>query len=216
MWPARATEPPYCRRRVSARRPKKGYESGSKEKQYAAFIVDEVSRLEGILRDILSFSLWSQPATGRMILREIAEEALRIFEDTCRDRSIAVKTLFRSIRPVFCDRERILEAVENLVSKAVDAMPHGGTLTMAVGDETVKEASLRYSKSEGHGRRASEQEDMNRIFEPFFTTKESPKGVGLGLSIMKRFVEDSGGLVYVESEVGKGSTFTLHLPFARE
>ncbi len=196
-----------------ARRLDKRVREDSKEKEYATFIVDEVHRLEGVLRDVLSFSRGTSHRLTECNLRGIMEEALKIFEETCRDRSITIRSSFRDIPTVLCDRERILEAIENLVSNAIDAMPHGGLLAVDIGEETIKGAPYVTMKVSDTGEGIKE-EDMKRIFEPFFTTKQSPKGVGLGLSIMKRFVEDHGGVVQVESKVGEGSTFTLHLPRA--
>ena len=198
-----------------ARRLEKRVREDSKEKQYAAFIVDEVHRLEGILRDVLSFSRGASNRLSECNLREIVGEAVKIFEETCRDRSITIENSFRDIPAVLCDRERILEAIENLVSNAVDAMPQGGLLTIAVEEEMIKGVPYATVKVSDTGEGIKE-ENMNRIFEPFFTTKQSPKGVGLGLSIMKRFVEDHGGMVHVESKAGRGSTFSLHLPRVRE
>jgi two-component system cell cycle sensor histidine kinase/response regulator CckA len=56
------------------------------------------------------------------------------------------------------------------------------------------------------------EERLNRIFEPFFTTKIAKRGIGLGLPISKKIMEDHGGFITVESTVGKGSTFSLHFP----
>jgi len=194
-----------------AKRLEKRVREGPKEKQYAAFIVEEVQRLEGILRNVLSFSRGASPRLREGNLREIVEEAVKIFEETCRDRSITIRSSFRDIPPVLCDRERVLEAIENLVSNAVDAMPQGGLLLMTVEEESIKGAPYVTVKVSDTGEGIKEG-DMKRIFEPFFTTKQSPKGVGLGLPIVKRFVEDHGGMVHVESKVGEGTTFTLYFP----
>jgi signal transduction histidine kinase len=88
-------------------------------------------------------------------------------------------------------------------------MPGGGAITIA-GDtnEITDFVSLQVSDT-GHG---IEPKDLQRIFEPFFSTKIDGKGVGLGLSMVHGIIREHGGLVEVESEPGKGTTFTIHLP----
>ena len=185
---------------------------GSKEKQYAAFIVEEVGRLERILRDILSFSRGSSPRRETCDIRNLVEEGLRIFVEACKERSISIKRSFHDVAPIEGDNERILEVVENLISNAIDAMPLGGELAITTGSASLKGvpyATITVSDT-GEGIR---DEDLPRIFEPFFTTKISPKGVGLGLPIVKKFMEDHGGLIDVKSRVGTGTTFVLYFPY---
>jgi PAS domain S-box-containing protein len=185
---------------------------GSKEKQYAAFIVEEVGRLEGILRDILSFSRGSSPRRETCDIRSLVEEGLRIFVEACKERSISIRRSFHDVAPIAGDNERILEVVENLISNAIDAMPGGGELAITTGSASLKGvpyATITVSDT-GEGIR---DEDLPRIFEPFFTTKISPKGVGLGLPIVKKFMEDHGGLIDVKSRVGTGTTFVLYFPY---
>jgi len=196
-----------------ARRLDRKLPEGSKEKQYAAFIVEEVSRLESILRDILSFSRGSSPRRETCDIRSLVEEGLRIFVEACRERSISIRKSFDYVAPIKGDNERILEVVENLISNAIDAMPLGGELAVTTGKASLKGvpyATITVSDT-GEGIR---DEDLPRIFEPFFTTKVSPKGVGLGLPIVKKFMEDHGGLIDVKSRVGAGTTFVLYFPYS--
>jgi PAS domain S-box-containing protein len=126
---------------------------------------------------------------------------------------------------LFADPNLLEAAILNLATNARDAMPEVGTLTLAVettrveihdcgpapklapGDYVVISVS-----DTGSGIPA---EQLDRIFEPFFTTKEVGKGTGLGLSMVFGFVKQSGGLVKVKSEVGRGTTFRLLLPKAK-
>ena len=99
----------------------------------------------------------------------------------------------------------------NLVDNAFDAMDGGGTLfisTEQVGDEVA----LRIADT-GPGIPAAHQA---QIFEPFFTTKPVDEGSGLGLSVSRGFVQDHGGRIEVNSQEGKGSTFTVWLPVEEE
>ena len=119
---------------------------------------------------------------------------------------------FQEVAAIHGDSERILEMIENLVSNAIDAMPSGGELFIGTGTASVKGvlyATITIGDT-GEGIRA---EDLPRIFEPFFTTKVSPKGVGLGLPIVKKFMEDHGGFIEVKSRFGQGTTFVLFFPY---
>ena len=194
-----------------ARRLDKKMIEESKEKEYAAFIVAEVTRLESILRSVLSLSRGTGLRATECNLPQIGEEAVRIYEEVCRERAIVIEKSFGETPLVQGERERILEAIENLIANAIDAMPSGGLLTIATRKEVIKGvpyATVTVSDT-GEG---IKEEHLNKIFEPFFTTRVASKGVGLGLSLTKKFVEDHGGRVDVESKVGIGSTFVLYFP----
>lgn len=106
----------------------------------------------------------------------------------------------------------MLQAIENLLSNAIDAMPKGGMLTISTNVEKRGDAAfVRVNISDtGHG--ISAEKNVKRIFEPFFTTKLLLKGTGLGLSITKKVVEEHGGFIRVNSEVSMGTTFSLYFP----
>jgi len=116
------------------------------------------------------------------------------------------------------DVNQIELALLNLVVNARDAMPGGGTITIDIGETTVGNAEPtlkpgRYVEltvsDTGHG---MDQETQSHIFEPFFTTKEKGKGTGLGLATVYAIVQQSGGVIEVESQLGKGTSFRISLP----
>jgi signal transduction histidine kinase len=110
---------------------------------------------------------------------------------------------------VTVNRTRIEQILVNLVSNAVDAVGDAeGTVTI----ETFARDNTRVAcrvRDTGAGISA---EDMPRIFEPFFTTKSADRGTGLGLPVVRDIVTSYGGTLAVDSEVGKGTTFTFELP----
>ena len=124
--------------------------------------------------------------------------------------------------PVLGDPGQVEQAVINLAVNARDAMPGGGTLVLATAREIVDEpfarshpplpagpyVVLRVSDS-GHGMPA---DTMAHIFEPFFTTKDVGKGTGLGLSMVYGTMKQSGGFIFVDSEIDRGTTFQLYFP----
>lgn len=194
-----------------ARRLQRKIPEGTTEKEYADFIVSEVARLESVLHDVLTFSRGGGLHREVHALYEIVEDALTAYGQKCREQSIEIRKSFADVPPVFIDREQVLEAVKHLLSNAVDAMPHGGTLSVDVERGTLQEtlyAEVRISDT-GEG---IPEDRMKLIFEPFFTTKVQPKGTGLGLPIAKKVVEDHGGFIEVKSAPGSGSTLSLHFP----
>jgi two-component system cell cycle sensor histidine kinase/response regulator CckA len=123
---------------------------------------------------------------------------------------------------VMTDKHEFVQALFNLITNAKDAMPDGGTLTIAARNVTERDSQKlphrEFTPGEyvlievgdtGHG---MSPEVMDKIFEPFFTTKAIGKGTGLGLASVYGMVKQSGGYIYPESEVGKGTTFRIYLP----
>jgi signal transduction histidine kinase len=111
---------------------------------------------------------------------------------------------------VRADQTQLEQVVMNLAVNARDAMPEGGTLTVAV--LTDGETAVLSVVDDGIG---MDDETRAQIFEPFFTTKPLAEASGLGLSTVHGIVGQSGGTVEVESEPGRGTTFTVRLPVAR-
>ncbi len=127
--------------------------------------------------------------------------------------------------PISIDPDQLNQVLMNLVVNARDALPEGGTVTIGVrnvslkGDEAMSQGTepgehvaLTVS-DEGVG---MDVETLGHLFEPFYTTKRAGKGTGLGLATVYGMVEQSGGRITVESQLGAGTTFTVTLPRASE
>ena len=195
-----------------ARRLNKTIPAATKEKEYAAIIIAEVTRLEKILNNVLSFSRDSTPNITENDLAEVLEHVLLINKDLFRGENIEVKRSLENIPGFPFDRDLIIEVLENIFLNAVDAMPEGGTLTVTTEKEDGPDTSNVLTKIRDTGPGISE-EQMAMIFEPFYTTKAAEQGTGLGLSITRKIMESLGGTVDIESEVGKGAVVILSLPF---
>ena len=198
-----------------ARRLQKKTAEGSKEKEYAEFIVSEVTRMERILRNVISFTKGVSPQREEIELHEAVNEALKPFEERAGEQSIAIERYFGDIQPIEGDKEQIREAIENLISNAIDAMPDGGILSVTTGKEVVKGRPYITVKVKDTGK-GIDKEDLGKIYEPFFTTKVVVKGTGLGLSITRKVVEEHGGFIRAESKLNAGSTFSLYFPYKPE
>jgi two-component system NtrC family sensor kinase len=110
---------------------------------------------------------------------------------------------------VACDPAQIEQVLLALIMNAIDAMPRGGTLWLEnrlISNRTEIEIQVR---DDGSG---IAPDILPHIFEPFLTTKETGRGVGLGLAIARGIMERHRGKIEVESELGRGTTFTLTLP----
>jgi signal transduction histidine kinase len=147
----------------------------------------------------------------------VSEFAERLRTTLPRDVRLNLK-LEPALPPTQGDHEQLHSVLENLSANAIDAMPKGGVLTIATGLQrgvrwTENRAPRDYLQLEvldiGVG---IPREVRSRMFDPGFTTREGH--TGLGLSIVRRIVEEYQGVVTVESEVGTGSAFAVHLPIA--
>lgn len=149
----------------------------------------------------------------RQEINETVKESLQIFIDVCDDKSIHVeKNLDISLPPVLIDKDQVKQAINNLLSNAVDITPEGGTITVTTSMEELH--SIHYVvievKDTGTG---ISKDKLNFIFEPFYTTKDIGVGTGLGLSICRKIIEEHSGLIRVQSKEGKGTSFKLLFPY---
>lgn len=187
---------------------------GTKEKKYAGLIFSEAVRLENVLQNVLLFSRRDAREREELNLSDMMERALMMYEDICRDRGIMIERRLGETPPVPMNKEQVLQALENLISNAIDAMPRGGTLAVSKDRERVGDQDYVAVKIKDTGQ-GIPKENREKIFEPFFTTKLLMKGTGLGLSIAKKVAEDHGGFIDVDSEIGAGATFGLYFPLKR-
>jgi len=131
-----------------------------------------------------------------------------------------------SLWVIKADADQIVQVLMNLCVNARDAMPQGGTLTIATGNVNLEEGSSGRQPYVSPGKYVSlsvtdtgtgiSKEMQGQIFDPFFTTKEVGKGTGLGLSMVYGIVKQSGGYIWVASELGRGACFTICLPRVKQ
>jgi len=179
-----------------------------KKNRYLGMAQEEVERLITIVQRMLEFYRPSKEGMAPTDVHTIIENVLTLSSKRLQHGKITVtKKLASDLPPISAVRDQLKQVFLNLVINAVEAMPQGGELrieTKLSGDEDG--LSVAFTDT-GVGLSEKEQEN---IFEPFFTTKAT--GTGLGLSVSYGIIERHGGRIKVQSELGKGATFTVHLP----
>lgn len=182
----------------------------SKRRRILELSLSEIQRLAEMLRNMLSFSKPEEEKRRPVKINELVEGILLVMEKQMRESNIKVETYFDETLPeVMASTNQMRQVVLNLLKNAKEAMPKGGVLTVRTSREDHK---LRVAiQDTGVG---IPEEIRDKIFDAFFTTKQKVKGVGLGLSVCYGIIKDHGGEIKVESEVDKGTTFTIHLPMS--
>ncbi|HEX8147975.1 MAG TPA: ATP-binding protein [Pyrinomonadaceae bacterium] len=184
-------------------------------REYLQLIRGEAFRCKQITNGLLDFSRARAVEPAPVNLSEVVESAARLLAHQKRGASIRIEVeLSESLPLVSGDMGQLQQAVIILAENAIDAMPGGGTLTMRTSREADEGGeSVRIEVSDtGQG---IPEEIRERIFDPFFTTKEVGRGTGLGLAVCYGIVTEHGGRIGVESAVGRGSTFRIVLPAAK-
>jgi two-component system cell cycle sensor histidine kinase/response regulator CckA len=191
---------------------------------YAGLV--EISRAAekgaALTRQLLAFSRWKVSEPRVLNLNAVVAENEKILRQLIGEH-IELKTdLDPALGLVLADAGDIHQVLVNLAANALDAMPHGGRLVIALSNADIDVSGDVPSPRIEPGRYVRlvvsdsgpgmSDEVKSHLFEPFFTTKESEKGTGLGLSTIYRIVRQSGGDIQVKTELGKGTSFEILLP----
>lgn len=193
--------------------------------RYLQGIRQAVERGGSLTRHLLAFSRQQVLEPTMLNLNRVVEDMSEMLRRVIGP-TIEFFSFFDSqLKPVKVDRGELEHLVMNLVVNARDAMPSGGRLEIRTANTTIdtnNSVAVAHRAQSGEYVRLSirdsgmgmDADTQQRIFEPFFTTKEFGKGTGLGLSIVYGIVQQSGGFITVQSELGQGSTFDVYLPQA--
>ena len=203
-------------------------------------IENEIERINQIIKQFLDFARPSKPKMERVDINKLIADTLLLLSHELMEQDVDIEQEMLPLPCILADREQMRQIFLNLILNAMQAMPGGGRLKVFTahveGDAPSAsisapievgaapcgrphdvEAALSCLKKKGSHVKISFQDEGNgipesilgKLFEPFFTTKE--EGIGLGLSIIKRIVEDHQGKIEVESTEGKGSIFSVIL-----
>jgi len=189
-------------------------ETDSPSIEHLKNIEAEALRIREIVQNLLQLSQTRERGIGTLVdVNRVMEAALNLVARPIIAQRVRVtKTLRKELPKVRGDSSDLQQVFLHLLSNAKNAMPEGGELELSTGviENRLVKVTVRDT---GIG---IPEEDMDKIFEPFFTRKGSWEGKGLGLSVVHRTVDQFGGRITVESEVGVGTTFTLVFPIVRD
>jgi two-component system NtrC family sensor kinase len=174
-------------------------------------IATESRRCGDLVKNLLTFSRTTPINLQPTNLNPVIDRSLRLVQHQLDLASIQLQLqLDPDLPQVFCDAAQIEQVILALVMNALDAMPQGGNLWLTT-SFTREPGQVRIVvRDDGSG---IPPEILPQIFEPFLTTKETGRGVGLGLAIGHSILERHNGNIEVQSEVGKGTIFTVTLPW---
>ncbi len=177
----------------------------------AQTLIEGVTALNGIVTNLLTFAHPCRPLFAQVALHAVLDEAIVCAGYALKEKRITLVKEYAPADPVTCaDRELLKQVFLNLILNAVQAMPEDRHLTISTrvsgGKSSTRRTEVRVEDA-GMGIRP---EHLNRIFEPFFTTKA--RGTGLGLALVRRILDQHRAAIQVESELGRGTIFTIVFP----
>ena len=168
--------------------------------------LEGAERVKKIVQDLKSFSRVDESEHKSVDINAGIESTINIVWNELKYKA-TVKKKYGDIPPTKCNAGQLNQVFMNILVNAAHAIERQGEITV----KTWHEAGNIFVSVSDTGK-GIPQENLNRIFEPFYTTKEVGKGTGLGLSIAYDIVKKHNGDIIVESEVGKGTTFTVKIP----
>ena len=174
---------------------------------YLSKMETEVGRCSRIIRNLLDFARQTEPTLRPVDINRVMEQVLSMVGHQAHLQNVdVVKDFSLSLPEVMADFDQLQQIFTNLTLNAIQAMPDGGRLTIR---SSAVDGGVRVDVQDtGFG---ISKENMGKLFTPFFTTKEKGKGVGLGLAVAHGIIERHKGRIKVQSEVGKGTTFSVYL-----
>lgn len=172
-----------------------------------AVILEEVNKLKRIVDEFSEFARMPKPRKEWINPIEVLTNSVELYSN--QKENIQIKLNFQEKLPkLFADPDQLHRAFSNIIKNAIEAMPNGGELSITVLNKKEPEESLLFEfKDTGIG---MDKETLSKLFTPYFSTKRN--GTGLGLAIVQQIVSEHDGKIMVESELQKGSKFTLIFP----
>jgi two-component system nitrogen regulation sensor histidine kinase GlnL len=182
---------------------------------FSQIAINEIERIDSLVQGLLSLAKPSPPVFEPLDVHSILDEIVTSVLIRMENKKISLKKDYGDeVPPAMGDVNQLKQVFSNIIINAIQATPEGGRITVTTcgvrpSDDEEGNVTVKISDN-GKG---ISQEESERIFNPFFTTKH--EGVGLGLTICHRIVEDHRGTIQMDSEVGKGTAFTITVPAAK-
>jgi len=174
-------------------------------------VASESRRCGDLVKNLLAFSRTTPMNLQATDLNEVVRRSLRLVQHQLDMAGIQIQLQLDPALPrVLCDAAQIEQVLLALVMNALDALPQGGNVWLTTSPSRQDNQVRIVVRDDGSG---IAPEILPHLFEPFLTTKETGRGVGLGLAISRSILERHSGSIEVQSEVGRGTTFTVTLPW---
>jgi two-component system NtrC family sensor kinase len=193
------------------------YDDAEFREGFQGLALKEVDRICGLINDLLSFARPSKPNVAPENVNDVVDNIARILETQAKEKSVSISRDFGENLPkVWIDREQMKQVFMNLILNAIQAMKEGGSISISTrpvsrnGAQPSGDFVQVEVRDTGIG---IPEEDLQHIFDPFFTSKD--EGSGLGLAVSHQIVQEHGGFVTVESQIGKGTAFFVHVPVGK-
>ncbi|MDQ1331767.1 MAG: two-component system, NtrC family, sensor kinase, partial [Thermodesulfobacteriota bacterium] len=171
-------------------------------------IEEHVERARKVIHGMLGFARRMEPHREDVDINRVLNETITFLDSYARTNNIVIeKDLMPDLPIIASDHAGLQQVFLNLLTNAVDAIGKDGKIYLT--SRRIDSDIAVSVKDNGPG---IPREHQARIFEPFFTTKQAGKGTGLGLSVTYTIVRNMGGTISLESDEGKGTTFTVRLP----
>ncbi len=185
---------------------KEDYKAGDKKSEFLNILFKEIRRLNRVVTDFLSYARPSQPALVSCDLNQLVRETISIIKPEADKKRIGLKLeLSAKLPPIQADPSQIKQALLNLLLNSLQALENSGQIWVT---SEAKDGWISMEiKDSGPG---ISPENLAKVFIPFFTTKE--EGVGLGLGIVERIIQNHKGRITVQSQKGQGTVFAIKLP----
>jgi two-component system cell cycle sensor histidine kinase/response regulator CckA len=188
----------------------------------AATIAEAADRASELTKQLLAFSRRQVLRPERATVNDVVGETLKLLDRVIGEDIAVDFELAPDVEAILIDRGQLGQVILNLAINARESMPGGGTLAVKTANVVLDEDYASQHIDVAPGRyvllqitdsgAGMDEETRSRVFDPFFTTKN--EGTGLGLATVYGIVKQSGGHIWLESEVGAGTTFTIYFPLA--
>jgi two-component system NtrC family sensor kinase len=180
----------------------------AQDREDLELIIRETKRAREIVKGLLDFARETPQVKTQVDINDLTRQTLKLLGKRDAFQGIyLLEELAEGLPLVHGDKNQLQQVLVNLSLNACEAMPGGGTLVVST--SCAKDHVVLKVSDTGCG---IKKDHLDKIFEPFFTTKPVGKGTGLGLSVTYGIVQQHGGTLEVESDEGKGTTFTVILP----
>ncbi|MDF7806532.1 ATP-binding protein [Pontiellaceae bacterium B12219] len=199
----------------------KRYADDDFRNDFASLVAHEVDRIDGIVNELLSFSKPAQPHLIPMNVQETIDQALKLIHEQLAQKNIQLQNKCRAEHTeIFGDAKLLSQALINLNLNAIESIAESGTITVgtlncthrfANGDSPEKAITRKCIRIQiSDTGKGIERENLQKIFDPFYTNKS--EGTGMGLSVAHGIITEHHGVIEVESQPGRGTSFYLYIP----